>query len=198
MEKKYKEKEKTEDDYLKEVERINYKTALEAQKTLNSISKTTSKTQAILSEQREKLEDIMCEADSILQNVSKGKELSVKMQRASKFITIGDKISDKVKGIFKSTPTKRPPLETRTAPLQCSIPLKEPYTACPQEDENPTEDSTNAVLLSIRDGLKDLQTQLKSQNREIEDQMPLIKEITEINKTSTEDAGKVLKNLKKL
>ncbi|OAG29652.1 hypothetical protein NEDG_00785 [Nematocida displodere] len=194
MERKYKEKEKTEEDYLKEVERINYKTALEAKKTLDSITRTTEKTSAILYEQREKLEDIMNDAETIRDNIEKGKELSVKMKRAGKFITIGDKIGDKLKGMFKpGPPPKRAPSELPTMPHEPACPT-EPHAVI----DSPTEDNTNAVLLSIRDGLKKLHSRLKTQDQEINNQIPLIKDIATINKSSTNEADKAIQNLKQI
>lgn len=194
MDKKYKQKKKTPEEYLKEVEKINFATALEARKTLDSITRTTEKTKAILYEQREKLEEIRNEAEVIRDNVSKGKELSVKMKRAGKLITIGDTIGDKIKDMFKSAPAQREPYQLKEPPQEPGLaPLP-----VPDPEESPTEESTNQVLLSIRDGLKDLHSRLVVQNSEINEQIPLIQEITKTNKGSTEEADKVMKNLKKI
>ncbi|KAI5172094.1 hypothetical protein NEFER03_1339 [Nematocida sp. LUAm3] len=198
MERKYKEKEKTEKDYVKEVEKHSYKTALEARRTLDSIKRTTEKTQMVLSEQREKLEDIRDEADCIKQNVIKGKELSIKMKRAGKLITIGDKISDGIKNLFKTKDSHR------RAEVREPQPQSDAYTPSFSPEttyeikESPKEEDTNDVLLSIRDGLKDLHERLASQNKEINDQVPIIEDITKVNKSATDNAEKVMKNLKKM
>lgn len=198
MERKYEYKEKTEKDYIKEVEKINYKTALEAKKTLDSISRTTDKTRSILLEQREKLEDIRNESDAIQQNVIKGKELAVKMVRAGKLFTIGDKVKDKIKSIFKPQAPQRKLVQHPSSLSKEDMHISPVLPSLEIEEENPTEESTNKVLLSIRDGLKDLHKRISMQTQEITDQVPLIEEITSINKSSCDDAEKVMKNLKKI
>lgn len=195
MEKKYKQK-KSEQQHLEDLERLNYNTALEAVKTLDSINKTTERTRSIVYEQREELEEIRREVDTIQDNVKKGKELSVKMKRAGKLITIGDKIGDKIKSIFKPSAVPR----TQHSPLaDPSPPKSHAISITPQAlDEAPTEESTNKVLLSIRDGLKDLQVKLKQQEKEIEEQVPIIEEIIEINKNTAQETNKVMRNLRRI
>ncbi|KAI5181803.1 hypothetical protein NEOKW01_1961 [Nematocida sp. AWRm80] len=201
MEKKYKKKEESQEKYLKEIEKINYNMALEAKRTLNSIDRTVEKIGTILYEQREKLEDIRDEAGSIRSNLEKGKELSVKMKRAEKLIPIVDKIGDKIKNIFKSNSTQKkvqlPPTQLQPATNALSL-HKNTNTSGYKIEESPKEEDTNEVLLSIKNGLSSLKSKLQVQNKEINDQVPLIKEITSMNKTSTEDATKVMKNLKKI
>lgn len=193
--KKFKQKTKTQEDYLKEVEAINYQTSLEAQKTLNSIIRTTDKTTNMIHEQREKLEDIHRESNTVRENLEKGKKLSIKMKRAGKLIVIGDKISDKISNLFSSSSKPKANYALKTAPPQEKSPqITEPLKI----EEEPTEQSTNEVLLSIRNGLKTLRKKLTEQNTEIKNQLPLIEDITETNTQSTEDASKVMKNLRKM
>ncbi|KAI5191346.1 hypothetical protein NECID01_1415 [Nematocida sp. AWRm77] len=197
MDKKYKQK-KTPEEYLKEAEKVNYAAALEAKKTLDSITRTTEKTETILYEQREKLEEIWGEADVIQDNMIKNKDLSVKMKRAGKLITIGDKIGDKIKGIFTPGQRKREMPQAKELPKEAKEAKKE-FT--PAEDvspeDSPTIESTNKVLFSIKDGLKNLHSRLIAQNNEIKDQIPLIQDITKTNKGSASEAEKIMKNLKK-
>lgn len=195
MEKKHKQK-KSEQQHIDDLERLNYKTALEAVRTLDSINRTTERTRSIVYEQREELEEIRREVDTIQDNVIKGKELSVKMKRAGKLITIGDKIGDKIKGIFKPAAVPRKQQLPLAAP---TTPKSHANSTTPLAlEEAPTEESTNKVLLSIRDGLKDLQVKLKQQEKEIEEQVPIIEEIIEINKNTAQETNKVMKNLRRI
>lgn len=191
---KYKQKTRTEKDHLNEIERINYKTALKGKQTLNAIHKTTDKTFSLLYEQREQLEQIAEESSRVENSLEKGKELSVKMKRAGKLVVIGDKISDKIKSLFK--PSKPKKLYEPARSVRREIPLEQECS--PKIEEAPTETATNEVLISIRNGLKSLKSKLEDQNQEIEEQIPLIKDITKTNERSADDAFKVMKNLKRL
>lgn len=194
QEKKYKQKKKTEKDLVAEIEAVNYKTALETKRILNSIHRTTDKTYSLLYEQREQLEQIAGESSKVESNLEKGKELSVKMKRAGKMIVIGDKISDKIKSLFKSAKPKAKVYEPSKVPPR-EIPQAQEE---PSRVEEPTETATNEVLLSIRNSLKSLRSKIEGQNQEIEEQIPLIEDITKTNARSSEDASKVMKNLRKL
>ncbi|KAH9386808.1 uncharacterized protein NEMAJ01_1704 [Nematocida major] len=192
--KKFAKKTKTQEEYLQEVESINYKTSLEAQKTLNSIFRTTDKTMQMICQQRERLEAIREESNLVHSNLEKGNTLAVKMKRAGKLIVIGDKIGDEIKGIFK---TKSKPSNTYTPSTPPDMAPLEPYEPTTLE-EHPTEQSTNSVLVNIRNGLRSLKSKLAVQQKEIDNQMPLIKDITDTNTKSTESASKVMNKLRKI
>jgi len=194
MERKYKQKEKTEEEHLKEIEKTSFETALEARRTLDSVTRTTERTTAVLYEQREKLEEIHSESSRIRENVQRGKDLSVKMRRAGKLITVGDVLGDKIKGMFKGAEEQ----QEKYAAKEAGERREKEFLSLPEIEDEPTEDSTNKVLVSIRDGLKDLRSRLQAQNEEINDQIPLIQNITKTNKGSTTEAEKIMKNLKKM
>ncbi|KAI5191688.1 hypothetical protein NEMIN01_1621 [Nematocida minor] len=191
----FKQKTKEKSDYINEVEAINYQTAVEAKKILNTIHRTTDKTSSMLYEQREQLEEIARESETVEDNLEKGKQLSIKMKRAGKIIVIGDKISDKIKGFFKSSSKLKKTYEPSASPPPEHT---EAQDTLPAIEAEPTEESTNDVLLSIRNGLKSLKSKLTDQNKEIKNQLPLIKDITDTNTKSASDAVKVMKNLKKI
>ncbi|OAG33639.1 hypothetical protein NEIG_01512 [Nematocida sp. ERTm5] len=193
--KKLQQKTKTKDNYLEELESVNYKTSLEAKKTLNSILRTTDKTTAMLYEQREVLEDIRNDSYTAKDNLEKSKGLTVKMKRAGKLIVIGDKVSDKLKSIFKSAPKPKQNFPSFTSPTDHAVTDSEEV---PTEEKEITKETTNDVLISIRNGLKTLHSKLDKQNKELNSQNPLIQDITETNKKSSTEAEKVMKSLKKI
>lgn len=182
--------------YAREMEKLNYRAAMEARKKLDSIARTAERTGTILDEQREKLEEIREESLNINRNVEKGRDLTEKMKRAGKMITIGDKISDKIKGIFKKTPAEKP-----LPPRKIIEERERPLRAIAGEEkmkESPEEEDTNRVLLEIRDGLRDLQGRFERQGKEISEQVPIIEDITQSNKQATTSADKIIRDLKKI
>ena len=90
-----------------EIEKQNYRSALEAKRRLDSIEKTTERTQRLLKEQREKLEEIWEESVAVERNLEKGKDLADKMKRAGKVINISSGFAAKMKSLFKRQAGKR-------------------------------------------------------------------------------------------
>ncbi|KAI5160306.1 hypothetical protein NEAUS03_1060 [Nematocida ausubeli] len=193
--KKLQQKTKTKEDYLEEVEAQNYKTSLEARKTLNSILRTTDKTTNMIYEQREVLEEIRDESYFARDNLEKSANLTVKMKRAGKLLVVGDKVSDKIKSLFKSAPKPKQDYPNSITPSDTAEGSMEEFFS---EDKSAVKETTTDVLMSIRNGLKTLHTKLANQNKELKNQVPLIEDITETNAKSSTKAEKVMKSLRRI
>ncbi|KAI5132989.1 hypothetical protein NEAUS04_1439 [Nematocida ausubeli] len=193
--KKLQQKTKTKEDCLEEIEAQNYKTSLEARKTLNSILRTTDKTTNMIYEQREVLEEIRDESYFARDNLEKSANLTVKMKRAGKLLVVGDKVSDKIKSLFKSAPKPKQDYPNSITPSDTAEGRMEEFFP---EDKSAVKETTTDVLMSIRNGLKTLHTKLANQNKELKNQVPLIEDITETNAKSSTKAEKVMKSLRKI
>jgi Domain of unknown function (DUF5089) len=176
-----------------EMEKQNYKNALEAKRRLDSIEKTTERTQRLLKEQREKLEEIWEESVAVERNLEKGKDLADKMKRAGKVINIGGGLAAKVKKLFKRHPEEKVLVRREVESLEEK---KTEMERGPKE--SPGEEDTDNLLIGVRDGLRSLRNKIKKQNEEINSQVPLIEEITQRGKKATSGAGKIIKDLKKM
>lgn len=194
------EESKQEDDavvtHTKELEKKNYRMALETKRKLDTISKTTDRTSSLLEEQREKLEEIRENAYGICKNVDRGRDLTVEIKRAGKFITVGDKIMDGLKRIVKRKKKIEEPRHEE--PRKAEEEVAAGTRAEQKIQDSPDEEDTNKVLEDIRDGLKSLKQRIQGQQKEVEGHIPIVEEIKNYNKRSSEDAEKIIKDLKRM